>query len=72
MHPAALRRQELCMGSGKEQENQCCNDKQNGRASASWRKMPKVAKYSIGTDEAVVAKIPERAGVTILRAKGFT
>ena len=32
----------------------------------------KVAKYSIGADEAVVADIPERVGVTTLRAKGFT
>jgi len=31
MHPAALRWQELCMGFDKEQENQCCNAKPNGR-----------------------------------------
>jgi len=34
--------------------------------------MPKVAKYSIGADEAVVADIPKRVGVTPLQAKGFT
>jgi len=34
--------------------------------------MPKVAKCSIGADEAVVADIPEREGVTTPQAKGFT
>jgi len=34
--------------------------------------MPKVAKCSIGADEAAVAKIPKRVGVMTLQAKGFT
>jgi len=59
-------------GSVKEQENQNSNAKQNGRTSASWRKMPKVAKYSSGADEAVVAHISKRVGVMTPRAKGFT
>jgi len=34
--------------------------------------MPKVAMYSTGADEAVVAKISKKVGVTTLQAKGFT
>jgi hypothetical protein len=35
-------------------------------------KTPKVAKYSIVADEAVVANISKRVGVTTPQAKGFT
>ena len=32
----------------------------------------KVAKFYFGADEAVVATLPKRVGVTPLQAKGFT
>lgn len=32
----------------------------------------RVAMLDIGTDEAVVAKLPERVGVMTLQVKGFT
>lgn len=35
-------------------------------------KRQRVAMLDFGADEAVVAKLPERAGVMTLQAKGFT
>jgi len=67
---AVLRGQEPYMGSVKEQENQERNDKQKERESLG--KSLKVARFCFGADEAVVADIPKRVGVMILRAKGFT
>lgn len=32
----------------------------------------KVAMFCLGADEAVVAKLPKRAGLITLQAKGFT
>ena len=42
------------------------------RMPRTCKEMPKVAKYSFGADEAVVANIPKREGVMPLQAKGFT
>ena len=36
------------------------------------RKRQRVAMLDFGADEAVVAKLPKRAGVMTLQAKGFT
>jgi len=58
------------LGSFREQEKQCCNGKQNG--GEPIRETPKVARYSIVADEAVVANISERVRVMTSRAKGFT
>jgi hypothetical protein len=67
-------------GSVKEQENQRCNDdkpavtavQSGAKRQRTCKEMPKVAKYISGADEAVVAQISERVGVTTLQAKGFT
>jgi hypothetical protein len=56
----------LSQGTG-EPELQC-----KAKRQRTCKEMPKVARCSTGADEVIVAKIPKRVGVTILRAKDFT